>query len=138
MKELFYKIIGSAMEVHRFLRWGLLEAIYQEALSVELRNRLVQHQLEVNLPIFYKDIKLEKSYRIDLFVEDKVIVEIKAVSDILPEHRMQLFNYMRLTKVKYGLLINFGEVVLHCERYIYDDDVNECYLVDKNLSRVNC
>ena len=88
--------------------------------------------------VFYKDIKLEKTYRIDLLVEDKIIVEIKAVSDILPEHRMQLFNYMRLTKIEYGVLINFGELNLHCERYFYDDERNECYLVDKNLNRVNC
>ena len=137
MKDLMYKIIGSAMEVHRFLRCGLLEAIYQEALSVELKNKSVQHKLEVNLPVFYKDIKLEKTYRIDLLVEDKIIVEIKAVSDILPEHRMQLFNYMRLTKIEYGVLINFGELNLHCERYFYDDERNECYLVDKNLNRVD-
>ena len=137
MKEIIYNVIGSAMEVHRVLGWGLLEAVYQEALSVELQKRSVEHKMEVNLPIFYKDVKLEKSYRMDLLVEDEIIIEFKAVVEITTAHRMQLFNYMRLTKKKYGVLINFGELNLHCERYIYDDKNNECYLVDRNLNRVN-
>lgn len=137
MKGLMYRIIGAAMEVHRVLGWGLLEAVYQEALSVELKNRLVEHKTEVNLPIFYKDVKLEKSYRMDLLVENQVIVELKAITDILPEHRVQVFNYMRLTKKQYAILINFGEQSLHCERYFYDDQNNECYLIDRDLNRVN-
>ena len=137
MKSLFYEIIGSAMEVHRILGWGLLEAVYQEALSIELQNRLIVHGIEVNLPIFYKNIKMTKTYRMDLVVEDKIIVELKSVADVLPEHRVQLFNYMRLTKKQYALLINFGELSLHCERYFYDENINECYLLDKNLNRVN-
>lgn len=137
MKSLFYKIIGSAMEVHRVLGWGLLEGVYQEALSVELKQNGVDHGLEVNLPIFYKNVKLVKTYRMDLVVEDKIIVELKSVTDILPEHRVQLFNYMRLTKKRYAILINFGETSLHCERYFYDENINECYLVDKNLNRIN-
>ena len=124
------------MEVHRVLGWGLLESVYQEALSVELQQNKIKHEVEVNLPIFYKAIKLEKSYRMDLVVDNQIIVELKAVTDILPEHRVQVFNYMRLTQKQYAILINFGEQSLHCERYYYEKTTNECYLIDKHLNRV--
>lgn len=120
------------MEVHKCLGWGLLEAVYQEALAFELDHIGIKYQKEIDLPIFYKGFELHKTYRMDLSVED-VIVELKAVSEILPEHRMQLFNYLRLTKKKYGLLINFGEKSLHCERYLLNSNDNTCYLLDKDL-----
>lgn len=120
------------MEVHKSLGWGLLEAVYQEALAFELDHIGIKYQKEIDLPVFYKGFELHKTYRMDLLVED-VIVELKAVSEILPEHRMQLFNYLRLTKKKYGLLINFGEQSLHCERYLLNSNDNTCYLLDKDL-----
>lgn len=120
------------MEVHKCLGWGLLEAVYQEALAFELDHIGIKYQKEIDLPVFYKGFELHKTYRMDLLVED-VIVELKAVSEILPEHRMQLFNYLRLTKKKYGLLINFGEQNLHCERYLLNSNDNTCYLLDKDL-----
>ena len=120
MKEIIYNVIGAEMEVHRVLGWGLLEAVYQEALSVELQKRSVEHKMEVNLPIFYKDVKLEKSYRMDLVVENEIIIEFKAVVEITTAHRMQLFNYMRLTKLRMGILVNFSPAYMEIERYFYD------------------
>lgn len=131
-KNLVYKIIGAAMEVHNELGYGLLEPIYQEALSMELNMRDINNSREVEVDTFYKGRLMNKKYKIDMLVED-VIVELKVVESLSSEHRMQLFNYMRLTKKPVGLLINFGEEVLHGERYCYDEESNVCYRVDKNM-----
>ena len=80
-------------------------------------------------------MKMVKKCRLDMLVND-VIVELKAVVELSSEHRMQLFNYMRLTKKEVGLLINFGERMLHVERYCYDKKTNMCYRVDKNMMPV--
>ena len=119
-----YDIIGAAMEVHAELKSGLLEAVYAEALTIELENRAIEFESEVNLPIYYKGTLMQKKYRMDILCRD-VVVELKAVDDILPEHRLQLFNYMRLTRKPFGLLINFGESSLHFEKYYFNQDTNE-------------
>ena len=93
----FYDIIGAAMEVHAEFKSGLLEAVYAEAMTIELENRGIEFESEVNLPIYYKGTLMQKKYRMDILCRD-VVVELKAVDDILPEHRLQLFNYLRLTK----------------------------------------
>ena len=82
----------------------------------------VSHQ--VDLPVFYKEHQLDKHYRLDIVVEDDIIIELKAVDKILSEHRAQLFNYLRITKKPIGLLINFGKSV-YVEKYIYDADTND-------------
>ena len=114
-----FDIIGAAMEVHSELKSGLLEAVYAEAMTIELDNRGVEYDAEVNLPIYYKGTLMQKKYRMDILCRD-VVVELKAVDNILPEHRLQLFNYLRLTKKTFGLLINFGESSLHFEKYYFD------------------
>ena len=119
-----YDIIGAAMEVHAELKSGLLEAVYAEALTIELENRAIEFESEVNLPIYYKGTLMQKKYRMDIVCRG-VVVELKAVDDILPEHRLQLFNYMRLTRKPFGLLINFGESSLHFEKYYFNQDTNE-------------
>lgn len=134
-EDLVYQIIGSAMTVHTEMRWGLLEPIYQETLSWELEQRAIPHKREQEVEIYYKDHKLAKKYKIDLLVGD-VIVELKSVVQLLPAHRAQLCNYLRLTRKPIGLLINFGEKDLIGERWAYDEDTNECFLIDKNMSRV--
>ena len=82
---------------------------------------------------YYKGRQLQKKYRMDVVVGD-IIVELKSVSKILEEHRAQLFNYLRLTKKPVGLLVNFGERGLMCERYAFDESCNECILLDKNMN----
>ena len=123
------------MEVHGEMGYGLLEPVYQEALSRELDIRHIDNVREKEIEIYYKGVKMDKFYKMDLVVED-IIVELKAVESIVSEHRAQLFNYLRLTQKPIGILINFGESNLHSERYIYDKDTNECYLVDKYLDPV--
>ena len=123
------------MEVHGEMGHGLLEPVYQEALSRELSIRHIDNVREKEIEIYYKGVKMDKFYKMDLVVDD-IIVELKAVESVVPEHRAQLFNYLRLTQKPIGVLINFGEKNLHSERYIYDKDSNECYLVDKYLDPV--
>ncbi len=134
-KHLVYKIIGCAMTVHGELRWALAEAIYQEALHLELLDNNIDNIREVEIKCFYKQHEMEKRYKMDLVVGD-VIIEIKSVPAILSEHRAQLCNYLRLTRKPIGLLINFGERSLVGERWMYDEETNDCYLVDKNMNPV--
>ena len=134
-KEIIYSIIGAAMEVHRELGGGLLEPIYNEALFLELQDRGIKCEREKQVQCFYKNHQLEKSYQMDLVVED-VIVELKSVSELIPAHREQLFNYLRLTRMPMGLLINFGQPSLQGERYAYFKDDNECVLVDRYMNLV--
>jgi GxxExxY protein len=133
-KELVYNIIGSAMTVHRVLNWGLLEPLYNEALCLELAEKGIACESEKLLPCFYKGIQMEKFYKMDVVVEDEIIVELKSVKELLPAHRAQLFNYMRLTKKPIGLLINFGQPSLQSERYAYIEETNECVLLDKDMN----
>lgn len=130
-----YKIIGAAMEVHRTLKGGLLEPIYNEALTMELRDRDINAESEKYLPCFYKKRLMDKSYRMDIVVGD-IVIELKSVQHIIPAHRSQLFNYLRLTQKKIGLLINFGGESLEGERYVFDETVNDCYLVDRNMDPI--
>ncbi len=103
-----YQIIGAAMAVHRELGAGFLEEVYQEALEIELKERNIPHQREVLLPITYKRKLLLKQYKADFICFDKIIVELKAVSEINNIHKTQLFNYLKATNYKLGLLINFN------------------------------
>lgn len=127
-----YKIIGAAMTVHSELRWGLLEAVYQEALHLELLDRGINNVREQEIEVYYKKHLLEKKYKMDIVVDD-IIVELKSVSELAPAHRAQLCNYLRLTRKPLGLLINFGKKNLIGERWAYDDDSNECFIVDRNM-----
>ena len=124
---LLYKIVGAAMIVHSELKYGLLEPVYQEALCMELEQRNVEYCSEETLPIYYKGVLMKKQYRMDIVCGD-IIVELKSVEELLPEHRAQLFNYLRLTQKPVGMLINFGEPSLHFEKYYYDTESNEVVL----------
>ena len=131
-KDIVYRIIGAAMEVHCELNWGLLEPVYNEALHLELLDRGIENEREQQVPCYYKNHQLEKHYQLDIVVGD-VIVELKSVSELNSSHRAQLFNYLRLTKKPIGLLINFGQESLQGERYAYCEETNECVLLDKNM-----
>ena len=122
--EEIYDVVGAAMEVHATLGRGMAEAIYQEALAVEMKKRDMVVEREKLLRLQYKDVLLEKVYYADLYYHG-VIIELKSVDEIISDHRAQLFNYMRITGNFRGILINFGEKKLRAERYLYlpeDDD----------------
>jgi GxxExxY protein len=106
------KIIGAAIEVHKTLGPGLLESAYQECLCHELAALGLKFQREVALPVIYKSVKLDCGYRIDIVVENQVVVELKTVEKIAPVHEAQLLSYLKLTGIKTGLLLNFHVAVL--------------------------
>lgn len=132
-KEIVYKIIGAAMTVHRELKWGLLEAVYNEALHLELLDEGIGNESEKEIDCYYKHHAMKKKYIMDIVVGD-VIVELKSVQELVPAHRAQLFNYMRLTKKKIGILINFGQRSLQSERYAFLEEENDCVLLDKDMN----
>jgi GxxExxY protein len=105
-------VIGAAIAVHRELGPGLLESAYEACLVYELRQRGVRVEQQIPRPVFYKGLQLECGYRLDLLVEDQVIVELKAVEALLPIHEAQLLTYLKLRKLRLGLLINFNVPIL--------------------------
>jgi GxxExxY protein len=107
LNKISYKVIGAAMEVHRELGPGLSENIYEEALIIELQLRNIEVKQQVYVPVHYKGRQLEHNYKIDLIVEDEVIVELKAANDHHDVHTAQLLSYLKVTNKQLGLLINF-------------------------------
>ncbi len=106
------RIIGAAIEVHRRLGPGLLESTYETCLSYELNLSGLMIKRQIPIPIFYRDAKLDSGYRIDMIVEDEVIVEIKSVANLLPVHEAQLLSYLKHNGGGRGLLINFNVKLL--------------------------
>jgi GxxExxY protein len=106
------QVIGAAIEVHRALGPGLLESAYEACLAFELAQRGLKVEPQKPLPVVYKEVHLDCGYRLDLLVENAVIVEIKAVESLAPIHQAQLLSYLRLSGCKVGLLINFNVKVL--------------------------
>ena len=113
-----YKIIGAAMEVHRQLGCGFLEAVYQEALALELKNREVPFSRELLFPVTYKGYRLRTEYRPDFICFDSVIVELKALTALSPVEESQLINYLKVTGLHTGLLLNFGARSLQQRRLV--------------------
>lgn len=111
-EELTSEIIGAAIEVHRVLGPGLLESAYEECLCRELELRQVRFQRQVALPVSYRGLQLDCGYRLDLVVEEKVVLEIKAVESLAPIHQAQLMTYLRLSSLRAGLLMNFNVVLM--------------------------
>ena len=110
--ELSNRVIGCAIEVHRFLGPGLLESAYEQCLAYELNRNGIAFHLQHPQPVPYKDILLDCGFRIDMLVENQLIVELKSVEAIKPIHEAQLLTYMKLANVKIGLLINFNNTRL--------------------------
>ncbi len=106
--EISYKIIGVALEVHKSLGPGLLESVYENALSHDLREAGIAVICQVPMPFVYKAVKMDVGYRVDLIVGDKVLVEIKSVESLAPVHFAQTLTYLKLSGIKLGLLINFN------------------------------
>jgi GxxExxY protein len=107
-EELTEKIIGAAIEVHRALGPGLLESAYEESLCHEFHLRGICFERQRPLPVEYKGVKLDCGYRLDLIVENKVILEIKCVEHVLPVHEAQLLTYLKMTGMRVGLILNFN------------------------------
>jgi len=101
-------VIGCAIEVHRTLGPGLLESTYRQYLAYELSHAQIPFQMEMPLPVRYKDVQLDRGYRIDLLVGGDLIVEVKSVETLLPIHQAQILTYMRLARIPIDLLINFN------------------------------
>jgi GxxExxY protein len=106
--DLSYQIIGVAMEVNRHVGPGFLESVYQKCFAIELAERELSFQQELELPFTYKNHTIVGQFRCDFFVENLIVVEIKAVSELLPIHQAQVINYMNLLKIPNGILLNFN------------------------------
>jgi len=109
VNELTYRVNGAAIEVHKRLGPGLLESIYHKCLAHELSRRNIRFSSEVNIPIHYKDVNIDAKIKCDLYVENCLVVEIKAIENVLPIHHAQLLTYMKLLEAPKGLILNF-----HC------------------------
>lgn len=116
-KELSYAVVGAAMEVHRALGAGFLEAVYQAALAYELRLRNIPFEEQVRLPVYYKG-QLVGEYVADFVIDGKIILEIKAVPEIHEVHRAQAINYLAATGYELAILLNFGSAKLQQERLV--------------------
>lgn len=125
LKELIYKVNGAAIEVHKALGPGLLESVYHRCLKHELSQRGINFQSELLVTVNYKGLKLDAELRCDLFIENILPVELKAVEYLLPVHEAQIITYMKLLEVPEGLLINFN--VSHLFKEGQKTYVNELY-----------
>ena len=111
-KELTGKILQCAIEVHKALGPGLLESAYEKCLMKEFELSNISFKSQIELPLEYKGIRVDAGYRIDLIVERKVIIELKAVESLIPVHEAQLLTYLKLTGIRVGMLMNFNVPVL--------------------------
>ena len=112
VNEISSQVIGAAIEVHKNLGPGLLESSYEACLLYELKERGLEVKSQVIIPILYKGVQLDAGYRLDLLVENRMIIEIKSANKLEGIHTAQLLTYLRLTNLKLGLLINFNSVKL--------------------------
>lgn len=125
LKNYAYDVIGAIHEVHRELGPGLNEKIYQEGFQIELEENDIPYERELTIHPVYHGKEMESIYRLDFFVKDGIIVELKSVEKLTLEHKAQLFNYLRITKASVGILVNFYPRFAEIERYFYDTENNE-------------
>ena len=109
VNEISGKVVDAAFQVHKTLGPGLLESVYEQCLEYELSARRLDVRRQVQVPLIYKELKFDCGFRIDLIVNDEVVVEVKAVERILPIHTAQLLTYLKITEHRVGLLINFNQ-----------------------------
>ncbi|WP_424962996.1 GxxExxY protein [Ekhidna sp.] len=110
--ELSRIIVDASYQIHTKLGAGLFESVYEEVLNYELISRGLSIERQKGIPVFWNEIKMDQGFRADLIVESKVLIEIKSVENILPVHQKQVLTYLKLTKLKLGLLINFNESLI--------------------------
>lgn len=119
LEEETYSILGACFEVYKDKGHGFLEPVYQECLELELQQRGIPFETQVLLPITYKGISLRQGYRADLICNGSILVELKAVSRIVDDHRAQVLNYLNATGIQVGLLVNFGHFPkIEYERFV--------------------
>ena len=129
-----YDVVGAAMEVYNTLGRGMAEAVYQESLDKEFRRRGMNVEREKELQMYYKGELLDKTYFADFYYKG-IVIELKSVQEVNPDHRAQLFNYMRITRQHRGILLNFGEDSLHTERYLYLPKYDDFILLNQDNYR---
>ena len=117
LNEITGQVVDASMKVHTQLGPGLLESAYEACLAYELRQRRLGVQSQVALPVQYEDVDLDVGYRIDVFVESRVIVELKAVEALSKNHFAQIINYLKATNLRTGLVINFGNPKIEYRRF---------------------
>ena len=118
-KDEVYEIVGAAMEVHKELGCGFLEAVYQEGFLIELKGRKMPFESQKQLPIYYKGKRLEKEYFADVVCYGKIIVELKALDRLTSKEESQILNYLKASGLKVGVLINFGATSLEWKRFVH-------------------
>ena len=133
LKQHMYDIVGSLYEVHRELGPGLNEYCYQEGLELELEEREIPFVREYSLHPYYHGRPMKAEYRIDFLCQNDIVVECKSVSDLIPEHRAQLYNYMRLCNATCGILVNFANKRIEIERYFFDNKEKSIVSTDGNI-----
>ena len=129
-----YDVVGLAMEVYNTLGRGMAEAVYQEALAREAKRCNISLEREKELRMYYKEELMDKTYFADFYYRG-IVIELKSVQEIMPEHRAQLFNYLRITHTNRGILFNFSEESLHTERYLYLPEDDDFTLLNKDNYR---
>ena len=130
-----YEIIGGAMEVHRHLGHGFLEAVYQEALAIEMTRRNIPFEREVAVPVEYKGQRLQCGYRADFVCFEEIVVELKAISQLTGADEAQLINELKATGLHRGLLFNFGTPSLEYKRIVFN--LRESAQSADNLDKTN-
>jgi len=118
-EELTYKIVGIGMKIHRELGPGFLEAVYEEAMIIELQKAGIIFKNQVELDVYYRGEKLNKKYRADFIIDDKVLVELKGTHGLTETDEAQMINYLKATKLQVGLMLNFGKSSLEWKRIFY-------------------
>lgn len=137
-KSLLYPVIGAVYAVHAELGPGLNEYVYQEGLAIQLAEDGIAFEREKEFRPMYRDQVMNAKYRLDFICLDEIIIECKAVEQLTVNHRAQLFNYMRLTRIPVGLLVNFSQKSAVVERYFFDIQNNEIMSIDGTvLTRFN-
>ena len=133
MKAYMFDIVGAIHEVHRELGAGLNEYCYQEGFQMELLEQGIPFERELSFHPHYHGKPMEATYRIDFLCKGDIIVECKAVSELVANHRAQLFNYMRLLKKPCGILVNFSPKYATIERYLFDEEENNIIGMDGQI-----
>ncbi len=118
-EELTYKIVGIGMKIHRELGPGFLEAVYEEAMIIELQEASIIFKNQVELDVYYRGEKLNKKYRADFIIDDKVLVELKGTHGLTETNEAQMINYLKATKLQVRLMLNFGKSSLEWKRIVY-------------------
>ena len=132
-REKLYGIVGIIHEVHKHLGPGLNESCYQEAMEIQLKEAAIPYSREMSFHPTYKGVALQATFRVDFLCNSDIIVECKAVPELNPNHRAQLFNYMRLLEKPCGILVNYLPKYADIERYLYDRETKNILGLDGRI-----